>query len=428
VQGFLRLAAGVAVTSLLAFAPAAKASPPSDFALVKAGLARSLARDWLQQEDVNRYALVAYRATRAIPRLPRDRARNLSEVLRLVALRRDGYTPERALALFTMLDFNTRYLLRRSLPRAGRDVIDTDGVVYRSFPGHGLQFHPLANFSRLNQLLATGNEGATWLAQALIDRAVARSGTLLWEYYFPFNGGKPPWTSGMAQAVAAQAFARADLDWVARPAFLAIRKGLLVWPGGKPWVRLYSFSPMAVLNAHLQAAVSIEAYARSTQDSEATALAAELRGSALALLPRFDTGYWSLYSLGGAEARLNYHTFVVSLLRRLAIQTGEAPWTDWQIRFDEQLHEPPALSPRGQTPAVLAGRSARIMFWLSKVSRVSLFVAGETQVLTLERGVHTLLWNPERRRPGSYAAYLSAVDLAGNRAGVQLHDVLVRRR
>ena len=41
-------------------------------------------------------------------------------------------------------------------------------------------------------------------------RAVTRpGGGLAWEYYFAFGGGRAPWTSGMAQSVAAQAFARA---------------------------------------------------------------------------------------------------------------------------------------------------------------------------------------------------------------------------
>jgi hypothetical protein len=429
VQGFSRLGGVLVVVGSLVLAPAASPSAPSDFALVKAGLSRSMGRDWLQQDEVNRYASIAYRATRAIARTPRSRSSNLAAILRLVALQRDRYTPQRALALFGMLDLNTRYLARHAMPPAGRDILDADGVVYRSFPGQGLQFHPLANFTRLDRLLLTGSEDdALWLAQALTERGIPQGGTLTWEYYFPFAGGTPPWTSGMAQAVAAQAFARADLDWEGRLAFQAIRKGLLVWPGGKPWVRLYRFSPMAVLNAQLQTAYSTEVYARLTEDADAAKFAALLRSSALALLPRFDTGYWSLYSLGGAEASLNYQTYVVSLLRRLALQTGEDDWSEWHERIDAQLHEPPRISPRGQTAAVVGRRSARISFWLSKVSRVTLSVGGKALALSLGRGTHTLYWSPGRMRVGAYAASLLAVDLAGNRTRVGLTPVRVRRR
>ena len=61
------------------------------------------------------------------------------------------------------------------------------------------------------------------------------------EYYFPFGGGYPPWTSGMVQAVAARAFAADDDGFVARKAYLALRP--LVFPlSAGPWIRLYSFS------------------------------------------------------------------------------------------------------------------------------------------------------------------------------------------
>src|SRR2546423_1877953 len=47
------------------------------------------------------------------------------------------------------------------------------------------------------------------LAQGLLARRVVRSGGVAWEYCFWFDGGRPPWISGMAQAVAAQALSRA---------------------------------------------------------------------------------------------------------------------------------------------------------------------------------------------------------------------------
>ncbi len=53
--------------------------------------------------------------------------------------------------------------------------------------------------------LAKDVAGTEQLAAALIARAVPRSGGVAWEYYFPYGGGRAPWVSGMAQAVAAQA-------------------------------------------------------------------------------------------------------------------------------------------------------------------------------------------------------------------------------
>ena len=95
-------------------------------------------------------------------------------------------------------------------------------------------------------------------------------------------------------------------------------------PGARtgPWIRHYSFSALVVLNAHLQAALSLGDYAKITADPDATALAARMRQTAAAMIPRFDTGYWTHYSLG-REAPLRYHVYVIQILRRLALRTGE---------------------------------------------------------------------------------------------------------
>ena len=43
-------------------------------------------------------------------------------------------------------------------------------------------------------------------------------------------------------------------------------------------------------------------------------LASRMRTAAATTLPRFDTGYWSDYSLAGDPSPVDYHVFVVSLL------------------------------------------------------------------------------------------------------------------
>jgi len=347
VQGFLRLVPALVVAGALVLAPAAGPASTSDLELAKSGLNQAVARGWLERFDANRYGAIAFRAARAIPRLPGSRASNLAAVLRLVVAQRSQYTRQRALALFSMLDLNTRYLSRRWLPRSGTDVYDEDGVVYRSFPGYGLQFHPLGNFARLAYLVNSGRvDEAGWLGQALADRGVPRQGALTWEYYFPFGGGSPPWTSGMAQAAAADALSRVELLDEARRAFLSVQRGLLVWYADGPWIRLYRFSPLTVLNAQLQAALSLAAYGQRTVDVGASSFAVRLRSAALALLPRFDTGYWSRYALGGGEATLHYHKYVTTLMRTLAQRTEEQVWVDWYERFQRYLDEPPKITAR----------------------------------------------------------------------------------
>ena len=60
--------------------------------------------------------------------------------------------------------------------------------------------------------------------------------------------------------------------------------------------------------------ISIGDYAQISGNTGAAGLAAQLQSTAEALLPKFDTGYWSLYSLGGDESPLSYHDYVVTLL------------------------------------------------------------------------------------------------------------------
>jgi hypothetical protein len=162
-----------------------------------------------------------------------------------------------------------------------------------------------------------------------------------WEYYFPF-GGPPSWTSGLAQSAAVQALARSGallddkaVSAQARAAFRAIPTAYTMELGGGLWIREYSYSDMAILNAQLQSLVSISDYAEITGDTNAQAVAARMATAARALLSRFDTGCWSRYSLDGAFASL--HTYHVSLLRQLARSTGDRVWTDAASRWGSYL-------------------------------------------------------------------------------------------
>ena len=393
--------------ALLAPASAA-ADPSSDFLTAKRGVWRAVAAGRLAPDDAGADAAVAYRAARAVRLLPGAPARNLAYVLHEVAAEASFYTAPRATTLFSMLEVNTRVLAHRSVPTSGADVVDDDGVVYRAFAGRGLQFHPLANFARLNSLVAAHDDRAPALADALLERAVDRGGALTWEYHFPFGGGRAPWLSGMVQAVAAQALARAGLPDEATRAFLAVPRLQVTLPAG-PWTRLYSFAGVPVLNAQLQAVLSVADYAEIADDAAASALDDRMRAAAAALLPRFDTGYWSLYGLGWGEAALRYHRYVISLLSKLAARYPEEPvWADYADRFARDLELPPLVR-------VSRATRGRVAFWLSKVSFVTVRTAGGTRTVRLRQGFHLVTWRPRRR-----ATSVTAVDLAGNRATVSL--------
>jgi hypothetical protein len=348
--------------------------------------------------------------------LPSPRRERVEVALEQVGALDKRLTSPRALAVFGQLKANDAYFARHGLPPGGTDITDADGIVYRYFAGRCFEFHPLANFSALNARVAAKDvAGAQRLAAALIARAVPRKGGLAWEYYFPFDGGRPPWVSGLAQSVAAQAFARAAslvtdesaaLSQEAGAAFKTVPE-LLTKVAAGPWIRLYSFSSIAVLNAQLQSLLSLQTYATAENDSTAATLASQMEQAAAATVARFDTGYWTYYSLGGGPSPLSYQKFIVQLLKRLGPQ--DPRFAEAGARFATYLRQPPAFQ--------LANTSVGgLRFWLSKPATVTASTpAGRSMRLALQAGWHTLRWN-EPKRAGFYSVHVTAVDYAGNRA------------
>ena len=387
--------------------------------LAKRGLAHALQQHWLKPADAAHYRGVLYRAQRDLKTLPKLRAQVIASQLSQLSPRWDSYVRPRALALFSQVETNLDYLETHVLPDTRLDITGDDGVVYRWFPGHGFEFHPLAAFSALN----TTRDPAT--ADALIARGIPRDGTLVWEYAFRFGSGRPPWTSGMAQAVAAQALARAGYPAEARRAYLAVPRLTMELSTG-PWIKLYSFTREIVLNAQLQTIVSLNEYG-------ATDLAARMLAAAEGLFPRFDTGDWSRYELGGAYASRDYQSFVTTLLRKLASQTQDAFWAATADRFYAYLYEPAAVT-QESTPAPIWPQpldgyldAAQIPLTLSQRAAVTLAVAGKVSTYTLSPGSHVLTWKPPAGlAPGTYPVSISTVTYAGNRATTSLAPLVVQ--
>jgi hypothetical protein len=200
-----------------------------------------------------------------------------------------------------------------------------------------------------------------------------------------------------------------------------------------PWIRLYAFNNLAVLNAQLQTIVSLQDYVTRTGDQAAANLVARLQGAAVGLLPRFDTGYWSLYSLGGAEAPLEYHEYVVRLLTMLSKRTQDPTIGTYASRFAADLRQPPLVkvgpAPGSIYPWPQDGYrdAAMFKFWVSKRSTVGLQVQRAGQPVVVSRGWHALAWNPGRIAPAVYTPTLHAVDVAGNASDIDLSAVEVRR-
>jgi pyruvate/2-oxoglutarate dehydrogenase complex dihydrolipoamide acyltransferase (E2) component len=414
VRGRTLIAAAAVAVTFAGATPASSVSPLERSAL------KALATPRIDAPTAARGRAEVRRAAYLARVLPSGRREHVAVALGEIASFAGRMTEPRALALIGELKANDDYFLKHWAPSPKTDITDADGVVYRYFAGRCFEFHPLANFGALNARVAAGDaDGAQRLAGALVARGVYQSGGGIgWEYTFPFGGGRAPWLSGMAQAVAAQALARtaglvldqtesASLMGKARAAYQAIPGRLLTSVAAGPWVRLYSFTSLPVLNAQLQAVISLQSYATTADDADAAALAARMQRAAAGMLPRFDTGYWSYYALPHDPSPLDYHEYVVQLLKRLG--PADPRFADAANRFAAYEKQPPAFQ-------LASGSLGALTFWVSKPSTVSVTTgAGPSRRATFDGGWHTLSWGVPKR-PGSYGVHLTATDSAGNHA------------
>ena len=422
-RGLAALTLAVAALAAAGAAPAARRLPDQKRAL--AAVRHALAAGQIDRATAARDTAEINRAARLIHRLPSGRREHVAEALAQVAAFSRRLTRPRAVTLIGQLKANDDYFARHWAPPGHTDITDADGVVYRYFSGRCFEFHPLAEFVMLNALVSIKDAGrAARLAEALLARGVHQSGGLGWEYYFSFGGGRPPWLSGMAQAMAAQALVRAAallpedeaaLLRGARGAYRTIPGRLVTSLPAGPWIRLYAFDSTPVLNAQLQAVVSLRAYAVRTEDAAAARLAAGLQEAAATLLPRFDTGYWTYYALPDDPSPLLYQDYVVQLLTQLA--PADPRFAEAAARFGAYRRQPPAYK---LTESALG----ELRFWLSKPATVSAYsAAGPTKWLRLGAGWHTFAWS-EPARQGIYPIRVNAVDWAGNRSSFEALPII----
>jgi hypothetical protein len=309
----------------------------------------------------------------------------------------------------------------------------TPGIVFRKSWSGASYFHPLGSFGNLNRAVTAGERRrADRLAAALLARGTRKDGTIVWPYHAQ-RDGPATWESGLAQAVAAQALARAGRLGAARRAFRAVPNGLLMHLPEGPWIRLYGYSDLVVLNAQLQATLSIADYARLAHDARAKQLARSMRRATLLLLPRFDTGTWSRYSLGGADATLNYHEYVTSMLWKFERRTHGWRWRVYASRFRGYRYLPPDIRPGGRVPEFYPvpadgyRDSAEVRFWLSKPATVTFRVSGETWRAWFGRGWQRYSLSPRPLSPGLHAVVATATDRFGHTTWRRLQPVRVLR-
>jgi heparosan-N-sulfate-glucuronate 5-epimerase len=183
------------------------------------------------------------------------------------------------------------------------------------------------------------------LADWLLDHATPAAGGLVWrcDLDVPKYGLSPGWPSAMAQSEAISVLLRAEALTGASRYGEAARAGLapLTTPVDRGGVATRldghlvleeypTAAPSAVLNGWIIALFGVHELASVTGDERARTLFDESVAGLLALLPRYDYGWWSLYSLydhGAPDlAKPFYQRFHPVLLRALAL-----------VRHDERL-------------------------------------------------------------------------------------------
>jgi hypothetical protein len=368
--------------------------------------------------------------------------------------------PSRLPAVMLTLESNVQWWSHEPLPAADQHVsLPGSHLVWEYYPGQGIEIQWLATFGEANGYYDDGHDN-TALREVLeeaIPLATQRAGGIAWEYFFHFDGGVPPWTSGLSQGTALQALSRA-YSRLHEQAFLTAAKQALgifqtppaagvrvARPAGTLYAE-YTYAPTdRILNGFIQALNGLYEYAKLTGDPLGRQLFEAGDADARAITPSYDTGAWSKYDQY-TESNLNYHELLEEFLQSLCHRTsqgepgwagsnppttkpatppppavpipGDAIYCTTAQRFTTDLHTPPAITllTRKLPPKTRGG----VQLSLSKVSTVSLTVSRGGKVLWsntafVEGGKPRLLWVTPNKT-GAYEVSIRAVDLAGNSA------------
>ena len=340
-------------------------------------------------------------------------------------------TPSRLPALFLTLDENRKWWSTGPLLASGQRVQFAGSLlVWEYYPGQGIELQVLGSFGEADGFYTGGASDYPELQQLiseLIPLAVDRAGGLAWEYYFRFDGGRPPWVSAMAQGTALEALTRA-YEAFQNPSYLTTATQALPLFSAPPPVGVrvatrlgarylqYSFAPRtSIINAFLQSLIGLYDFAHVSGNPVALQLFNAGNAEALAEVPHFNIGAWSLYQPGD-EDPLSYHELVTGFLQELCSRTQAPVYCTTAADFEKDLTTPPALTLITHHSRV--GVATDVHFWLSKESHVGIVevLKGTTIFATsAELGYGGDAFRiPTPRRAGTYTVRLAATDLAGN--------------
>jgi hypothetical protein len=272
-----------------------------------------------------------------------------------------AFTPTRLPVIFLTLERNRQWWTTQPLVSSRvRVSFPQSLLVWEYYAGQGIQIQWLGTFGKANGYYLSGHENTNLrqLISEVLPLASNRAGGIAWEYMFHFDGGSPPWTSGLSQGTALQVMARAWSRFK-EPTFLTAAQqalgifqtapstGVRVKTAAGAEYAEYTYAPSdRILNGFIQADVGLYDYTSITHDPLGLKLFEAGDAEARAEVPHYDTGAWSLYDQYG-ESDLNYHELLTEFLQHLCERTRKGPPTSTAIT--------PAPSP---TPAPAGGAGA----------------------------------------------------------------------
>ncbi len=293
-----------------------------------------------------------------------------------------GFIPSRLPALFLTLERNRKWWTSEPLLSSGERVsFPPSRIVWQYYPGQGIEIQWLATFGEANGYYSSGHENSNLrqLLSEVIPLATERAGGIAWEYMFRFDGGPPPWTSGLSQGTALQVLARAYSRFKEAPDLTAAQQALGIFETAPPQgVRVvtaagalyaeYTYAPGdRILNGFIQALVGLYEYSSITKDLLGLSLFEAGDAEARALVPLYDTGAWSLYDQFG-ESNLNYHELLTEFLEHLCERTRKGP----------PFTTAPAQAPATTTPSSPSGGASPAAVAASRPGTVAHAAAATT--------------------------------------------------
>ncbi|HEX7299209.1 MAG TPA: D-glucuronyl C5-epimerase family protein [Solirubrobacteraceae bacterium] len=409
-------------------APSGPTVPAALDALLAAGAIDQARHDaWAQSYDNAKATLKKLHGTR---RRPLDAVLANTRALAAGGL----LTAQRAPLAFLTLQRNRAWWAGGPLLRYGQRVSFAGSqLVWQYYPGQGIQVQWLGTFGRANGLFQSQDHDPE--LRALLDEAIAlavpRAGGIAWESLFSFDGGRPPWVSGLSQGTAIQALARAAVRLQAPVYFEVARAALGIFrtpppegvlaatPVGAHYLQ-YSFAPdLRILNGFVQALNGLFDFAALANDADGRALFAAGEAEARVEVPLFDTGAWSLYQ-PGRESDLGYHKLLRDFLRGLCKRVPDpVVYCTEADKFTAYLRQPPVLALKSTTARLR--KPSKVTFTVNKVSNVSVTLLRRgkpifSRAARFGYGRHAFAFRPGKR--GALEVRLRAVDLAGHAVAV----------